>query len=175
VGHETDFTIADFVSDLRAPTPSAAAELAVPDKRELMYKLNSCMNSLCNTFAGDLKYRKNILSQCGNSLNTLNPVFLINQKRQYLDTVNFKIASLLKHKLDLNREKMLKYSLNLDSLSPLSVLGRGYSITCKTGCKTIMDDAGKVRKGDKVDVYLKKGYLKCSVEDVCEEENIIER
>lgn len=170
VGHETDFTIADFVSDLRAPTPSAAAELCVPDKKEIKFKLNTCSNALYSVLKSELEKRASLINQNKNLIFSLNPLFQINQRRQYLDSMSFKLASSIRYKLDMKRQSIKKCSTNLESLSPLSIISRGYSISYKSGTKNIVDDVRKVKSGDNVDIYVKNGTINCVVKNIEEEE-----
>lgn len=170
VGHETDFTISDFAADLRAPTPSAAAELCVPDKKSLIYKLNSCFDSLISLMAYNIKNKKYDYEQQKKLLYTLNPILQINQKRQYLDSMYQRLVSLMKYKLDMKRETIKKCSLNLDNLSPLSIISRGYAIAYMSDRNTIIDDVKRVKKGDNIDVLVNNGTLSCNVKDVTEED-----
>ena len=170
VGHETDFTIADFVSDLRAPTPSAAAELCVPDKSELIYKLNVYSNTLHKLILENYNKNHNRLTQYKAMIKSLSPVYLINQKKQYLDSLSFKLISLTRYKININKEILKKCSSNLESLSPLSVISRGYSITYISDTKIIVDDIKKVTKGNNIDVMVKNGTIKCCITSIREEE-----
>lgn len=169
VGHETDFTISDFVSDLRAPTPSAAAELCVPDKKELLYRIKNLNRTLANVLKANLDKRSGVLNRQQNGLLSMSPLFQVNQKRQYIDSINFKIITSIKHQLDMDREKILKCATNLQSLSPLSVLSRGYTISYISDSKEILDDVKKVKKGDNIDVLVNNGRINCRVEQVIEE------
>lgn len=166
VGHETDFTIADFVADLRAPTPSAAAELCVPDQNDVEYKLRMCMNSLINLISYDIKNKKAVLEQNKKIMQSLNPISQINQKRQYLDSVNNNLIYLMEHCIDMKREKLNEYKSSLEMLSPLSVISRGYSIAYSLGTNKVIDDIQKVNAGDMIDLQVKNGCIRCNVEDV---------
>lgn len=165
VGHETDFTIADFVADLRAPTPSAAAELCVPDKRELYYRVNSCLNSLYGAIQTNLEGDRSELKHLQKSLYSSSPISEINQKKQYIDSLSSVMESIINHKVELYREMLSKYSAALDSLSPLSVLGRGYSIAMKES-GDIIDDINKVRIGDNIDIAVSNGRINCTAEKI---------
>lgn len=170
VGHETDFTISDFVSDLRAPTPSAAAELSVPDKQELLYKVNSYYTTLCNALKTGADNKMSALKQHRNLLYSLSPLFQINQRRQYVDNLNYKLISLMKHKLDKGRDMVKNSGANLQSLSPLSILSRGYSITYLSECKSVVDDVNKINCGDNIDILVKNGIINCTVKKIGKEE-----
>lgn len=170
VGHETDFTIADFVADLRAPTPSAASELCVPDKNEILYKMNNYSRMLHNQIQVTVNNKKQVLSQQKKLLHSLNPIAQINQRKQYIDSLSYKLISLMSHKMDMKKEQLKNYVTNLESLSPLSVLSRGYSITYKSDVKQALSDIKNVKCGDNVDVFIKNGCMKCKVEHISEEE-----
>jgi exodeoxyribonuclease VII, large subunit len=173
VGHETDFTIADFVSDLRAPTPSAAAELCVPEKQELRYKINYCVNALYSSLNASLDSKKSTLKHLERSLSSFSPAIDISGKKQYIDSINYKLISVLRHKMDLYREVTAKYSSNLSSLSPLSVIDRGYSITSMGKEKKVIDDVDKVKVGDNINVTVKNGSITCSVREIRKGEVLI--
>ncbi|MDI6618142.1 MAG: exodeoxyribonuclease VII large subunit [Clostridiales bacterium] len=167
VGHETDFTIADFAADLRAPTPSAAAELCVPDKNDIIYKLNICLNSLFNIMLTYIDEKKSALNQCREMIKAFNPALFINQKRQYIDSLNSKLVSSIKYKIDLYNELIKKYCTNLNILSPLSIISRGYSITY-TEELDVVDDIKKVKVGDNINILVKNGYLDCTINELKE-------
>lgn len=170
VGHETDYTISDFAADLRAPTPSAAAELCVPDKKDVIYKLNTCFNSMASITEYNLSSRKSDLQQKKNMLYALNPLIQVNQKRQYLDLAYQRLVSVMKHKLDMGRESIKKYGAGLESLSPLSIISRGYSVAYASDTKKVIDDVKKVKKGDNIDILVNNGKIMCTVKDVLEED-----
>lgn len=129
VGHETDFTISDFVSDVRAPTPSAAAELAVPEKHSLQntidhlrYKLNLSINRV-------LDNKKNQLNLIKSSRALNRPVEDIRQKRQMIDHLNHRLTEGYKHKINLKKMEHLKMLARLDGINPLKMLAKGYALT----------------------------------------------
>lgn len=168
VGHETDFTISDFVSDLRAPTPSAAAELSVPDIMELSMKLNTYNNMLKKSIDMYISNKKRAVIQHKKIMDTINPILTINQKRQYLDNIYNNMISSINHRIDINKEYLKKNVSNLESLNPLSIMLRGYSITYKENTKEILSDIKDVNMGDNLDVHLKNGVVKCTVYDLVE-------
>ena len=168
VGNETDFTISDFVSDLRAPTPSAAAELCVPDTKELSMKINTYNGMLKKSMDIYLSNKKRELIQNKKIMDTVSPIFTINQKRQYLDNIYNNMVSFITHKLDINKEYLKKDISNLESLNPLSIMLRGYSITYKENTKEVLSDIKDVNIGDNLDVHLKNGVAKCAVSDLIE-------
>ena len=163
VGHETDFTIADMVADLRAPTPSAAAELAVPDKKELQKHLLNLENKLTAVIDQFIKKQRNRIELCLHSSLFQNPKDYINQSHQQLDYLD-KFLHQAMTKLQTKNKNRLSFLLaKLDSLSPLTTLERGYSICQKEG--QVIKDITKVDIAEKVEIVLNKGKLICSVEE----------
>lgn len=128
VGHETDFTIADFVSDLRAPTPSAAGELVVPNVADLNYKLDSYLMSLISTFNQAINKKKNELEHIRNKIISDSPISIINNDKQRLDMILKDLVKTINQNYNNKRKKLEYLGSKLDTLSPLSVLNRGYSI-----------------------------------------------
>ncbi len=137
VGHETDFTIADFVADMRAPTPSVAGELVVPQIDELNYRLSSNLLGLTNIFNQFIKMKKNELKYAHDKLLSNSPSNILNNNRQRLDIL---LKDLVRAMNQSNNEKENSLSFlgnKLDSLSPLGVLNRGYSIATDKDGKVI--------------------------------------
>ena len=133
VGHETDFSISDFVADLRAPTPSAAAELAVPNVADLIYTVDSYQNR----FKQSLKKKLDVMKLKYDSIMNLRvfkePMQKINEKSIVLDNLVKDMTNNISKKLEKNKSNFLNLVTKLDSLSPLKTLSRGYSITEKDG------------------------------------------
>ncbi len=164
VGHETDFTICDFVADLRAPTPSAAAELAVPDAREQKYYIESLKASLVTAVDVMIKELEYDLSGLVNSNVLQNPHKIIENCEMYLDTLNMRMNENFK---DIYNEQYSLFTMicsKLDALSPLKVLSRGYSIV-KTDNKIIMN-ANDLALGDVVDLQFANGEAKATITEV---------
>jgi exodeoxyribonuclease VII large subunit len=207
VGHETDYTISDFVADLRAPTPSAAAELVVKDKREIKNTLRFLESRLGNEVFQILQEGKTHLSHLKKRLKdprkTIEEYFLrvedlfnrflflsswiVNRKREkqlhlheglLIRTPNQKVKSLrrfisenekrllqtIKHSIESWRQRLEGMMGQLESLSPLSILQRGYSITRKIPSLEILRESDQVKEGDQVEVRLFRGTLVCGVE-----------
>ena len=133
VGHETDFTIADFVADLRAPTPSAAAELAVPDVYELKQKLNTYRNRLKMALSKNLQIARLRYEKCMSSSIFREPTRYINENYIRIDNYIKQLVNLVKVKYEKEKTNYIKIVTRLDTLSPLKTLTRGYSITEKDG------------------------------------------
>jgi len=127
VGHETDFTIADFVSDLRAPTPSAAAELAVADIHLIEERIYSYSYSLNQMFDRIIYNKRNLLEKYNLKLNYLNPINQINDKRQRTMDLEDKLNYAIKNKLKYKKHELAILCERLNGLSPLSKLSQGYA------------------------------------------------
>ncbi len=169
VGHETDFTIADFVGDVRAPTPSAAAELAVPKLDVLKENLDNTYKKMYNQFIVVKNNKQNQLSLLKKDLNYNNPITKLNQNRQILDYIFKELNQNINIQL-INCNNILKYIGNkLNLLSPLASLDRGYNISIdkdKKVIKSVLD----VKNGDIVDIILKDGIINTKVENIKEGE-----
>ena len=129
VGHETDFTIADFVADLRAPTPSAAAELAVPRIEDIEEKLNTTRNRFKNALSRKVELMKLRYQKCMAGKAFKDPIQKINEKYILLDTIIKKMEYTIVGKVKDEKTKMIKSISKLDALSPLKTLSRGYTVT----------------------------------------------
>jgi exodeoxyribonuclease VII large subunit len=212
VGHETDFTICDFVADLRAPTPSVAAELAVPERKELLAQTDNLRQRLINGYNRYLAESRDHL--CGLQDRLKDPRRILIDRRIYLDDLQERIGMSLRHEnkhwldkiqklelslhhqspayrikenkfllsniqksiidclngqLNFRKEKLLKNSAMLDSLSPLNVLHRGYSITQKFMTKDIIRQADSLQTGERVNIRLARGSLQAQVEKIFQE------
>ncbi len=155
VGHETDFTIADFVADLRAPTPSAAAELAVPEISKVEEMITSYQNRYRLALKKKIEYMKLRYEKCMQSRVYKEPMQGINEKYQVLDIYIKSIINSVNHKITVSRKDFMNMVMKLDTLSPLKTLGRGYSIISKNGkmIKSVKD----LKVGDKVELKLSDG------------------
>lgn len=212
VGHETDFTICDFAADLRAPTPSAAAELAVPDAAELISRvksyevrlINNCRRLLVNRSESlkdmqermkdprrilidlqihfdDLRERilkgwarqeQSLQSRIGHveiCLHNQSPAGRITEKRFLLDNYRKDIVSNFTHKIAACREQLQKNLAILNSLNPLHVLQRGYSITRRLSSGKVIHETSELRCGETVDVNLAHGHFHAEIEKIFRE------
>jgi exodeoxyribonuclease VII large subunit len=164
VGHETDFTICDFVADLRAPTPSAAAELATPDVMEQKYYISTLKYNVEASFKSyieDLSYDLNKLT---NSHVLLNPEKVIENCELYIDSLNEQINDNVKQLIVNYSSSFAVLCSKLDSLSPLKVLSRGYSIVKKDN--NILIDVSKLKKDDVVTIQFENGTAKAEIIEV---------
>lgn len=162
VGHETDFTISDFVADLRAPTPSAAAELAVPDKAELLNNLNFLLKHCNQAMADILSGKRNELEYITSSIYLKNPLMLIRQKQMQFDSVTSRIRNSALLTLAEEKTRFAKAASALDSLSPFKVLARGYSVVTDADGK-IISASKDIRKDDIINIKFSKGNAECIV------------
>lgn len=162
VGHETDFTISDFVADLRAPTPSAAAELAVPDKAELLNNLNFLFKHCNQAMVDILSGKRNELEYITSSVYLKNPLMLIRQKQMQFDSVTSRIRNSVLLTLAEEKTKFAKVASALDSLSPIKVLARGYSVVTDTDGK-IISESENLKKDDIINIKFSKGNAECIV------------
>ena len=168
VGHETDFTICDFVSDLRAPTPSAAAELAVPDIREQKYYIASLKDAIENYFKSYIDGVSYDLDKLVNSKILQKPENITENCELYIDSLYERLCKSFKIYLT---EKLNYFAIlcsKLDSLSPLKVLSRGYAIIKKDD--TVILDADNLATGDIITFQLKGGTAKAEIIEVQRDE-----
>jgi exodeoxyribonuclease VII large subunit len=169
VGHETDFTIVDFVADVRAATPSAAAELAVPDKEELRLRLQNLAARSQQGIRTILEQRRQALSTLARRRPFTAPEAFFNDKRLLLDGYARDLERSITQNLGQWRSKLSLQAGRLDTLSPLAVLQRGYSIVFAEDGR-IVKGAGEVSRGERIRVKLARGQLGCLIEDVEEGE-----
>jgi exodeoxyribonuclease VII large subunit len=167
VGHETDVTIADFVADLRAPTPSAAAELAVNDYTAFVTRLTDYGKKLTREIELKLSDYQNRVKQLKLRLFYASPVYQLKQKRQNLMDAEQKLAQQMDRILREKRHKLEVYIARLEGLSPLSKLSKGYALITGEDRKPIQS-VQKVRKDEILTVSLLDGEIKTCVEEVCE-------
>ena len=161
VGHETDFSISDFVADLRAPTPSAAAELAVPDIDELKIKLNSYNNRYKVALKKQLEYKRLKYEKCMTRRVFKEPLQRINESYLHVDTQAKNIENKFKLKIMQKRSEFQNVVEKIDALSPLKTLSRGYSIMEKNG--KIVKSKKELNIGDEVNIKLYEGTTKAKI------------
>ena len=161
VGHETDFSISDFVADLRAPTPSAAAELAVPDVYEVKQKINSYQNRLRLSLVKKVEIMKLRYEKCMSSRVFKEPLRNINDNYLKVDTYIKKLENIIKTKQKEEKTKYVELVAKLDTLSPLKSLTRGYSLVEKNN--NIIKSAKDVNTGDKIDLKFSDGTKQAEI------------
>lgn len=168
VGHETDFTLCDFAASVRAPTPSAAAELAVPESSELKRKINNVnarMELLCEQ---RIKILKEKLTALSNSRVLTNPMNFIDDRKMALGMTEDKLITRMNTLLERKKSSLVSHAAKLDALNPLSVVARGYSAVFDNEGKLIKS-ISQTKKGDMVSFMVTDG--KISAEVVCAEKN----
>ena len=161
VGHETDFTIADFVADLRAPTPSAAAELAVPDIEEIKRKLETYNQRYKISLKKKIEFMKLRYQKCMSSKVFTEPTAKIKEQYINLDIIIKNLENLITNKVKDAKTKSIELISKLEALSPLKTLTRGYSIAQKDG-KTIKS-VKKLKTNDEIDIRFTDGKIKTKV------------
>ena len=161
VGHETDFTIADFVADLRAPTPSAAAELAVPNISDVLYTISTYQNRYRVALKRKLELMKMRYEKCMTRRVFKEPLQKINEKSISLDMLVKSIQNSINQKVTKARAESIKLIAKLDALSPLKTLSRGYIIAEKDG--KIISNVDEANVDDILELTLKNGKLKTKV------------
>ena len=162
VGHETDFTISDFVADLRAPTPSAAAELAVPDIQELTLKLYAYQNRLKQALTRKLELMRLRYEKCMQSRAFTGALQKINEQYIIIDMKIKLMENIITQKLQNKKANLQELVIQLDTLSPLKTLARGYSIIYKEG--TRVKKTTDLKPQDKITIRLQDGETRAVVE-----------
>lgn len=168
VGHETDFTICDFVADLRAPTPSAAAELTVPDQEEIKTQIRSYQKKMGYAVEAVLHSKELRLQRLMQSRELRNPQEFIEKHRMYLDNIQEKLNRLSSDRLAHEQKRFAELMAKLDALNPMKVLSRGYAV--------VQDSQGKIIRsikdtevGQNLDIQISDGRLDCIVQGKKEE------
>ena len=176
VGHETDFTICDFAADLRAPTPSAAAELAVPDITEVMAGVRDMLARLNSSLSMKLAYCRQYLDRLSSSVSLMRPESILEPHRITLKEYTDRLNNAGKSKLSDSRQELALLASTLDALSPLRILSRGYSFV--SGESGQINSVRKLSSGSVVTIRFSDGEADAEVKDIrenaqdAEEENI---
>ena len=165
VGHETDFSISDFVADLRAPTPSAAAELAMPEAGEVKRKLHNVIDRMSLVTENRIKGLRRDLDALASCPQMQSQMRLIDDRRMAILNLDREMESLMKSLMERKKSSLLQGAAKLDALSPLAVLGRGYSALFNEKGETIHKNE-QIKAGDKVIVRLSDGTAKAEILEV---------
>ena len=168
VGHESDFTICDFVADRRAPTPSAAAELAVPDGNELMRRLEAVANKLGTTLLQKIQNGKNNLKYLRESGVLSSAAPLLSEKRMGLLYLARQMDTDMNNAVRLSATGLSSVAARLESLNPLSVLSRGYSVTSDAEGNAIRS-VSDVKQNDEISIRVRDGKIKATVKSINKE------
>ncbi|HRP87897.1 MAG TPA: exodeoxyribonuclease VII large subunit, partial [Gammaproteobacteria bacterium] len=164
-GHEVDFTIADFAADRRAPTPSGAAEIAVPDAAEWLARLNKDAGRLRNAMAQRLRVKAERLAWQTRRLAVAHPGHRLRPHGQRLDELERRLATVLGRTLQALRARCEAAARTLHAVSPLATLGRGYAIVTRADDGAILRAAAEVAVGERIRVRLAAGSLTAAVAD----------
>lgn len=164
VGHETDFTICDFVSDERAPTPSAAAEIATPNLADLLREQDLMAKRMTNSINNRIILEKHRLRSSMDRFSQYADRYMLGDRYIALDMILDKIDSSFTKYIQKKREEMNLYGVKMSSLNPFSIFDRGYSIAEKEG--RIVSTIRDIDQGDKLKINFKDGKLDCQVVDI---------
>jgi len=164
VGHEPDVTIADFVADARASTPSNAAEIAVPDQNELRRRVGVLRERMEQNESARLAALRRRLAELARKRALTDPGAFIADKRLLLDYTRKNLAALAQRQVAERQRRYAALCAALDAMSPLKVLGRGYAVA-RAADGRVLRSAAEAAPGDRIDVTLGEGSLKCTVTD----------
>jgi len=164
VGHEPDVTIADFVADLRAATPSNGAELAVPDQNEIAMSLLSMKERLNQGIGYRLKKERQVLERLSASRVMTDPKVYFREKRLLLDYQCRRLTHAAERSVSAQRERMARCAAALDAMSPLKVLGRGYAIAQKEDGR-VLSSVKNAAAGERFSLRLSDGTLPCRIDE----------
>lgn len=165
VGHETDFTICDFVADMRAPTPSAAAELAVPDANELQYALSALKNRMFLNVSSGIADRRSRLEYLTSKGALKSPDEMLSNRSQRLDTAFSKMLSSYENCIGGKKVEFISAATALSKLDPMSVLMRGFAFVSDKNGKNVYSSQA-LAKGDKINVRFHDGSAVCEVKEI---------
>jgi exodeoxyribonuclease VII large subunit len=163
VGHETDFTIADFVADRRAPTPSAAAEIVSPDREELKIRLRTTVASMAVDVRGRLDETRRVLAQQLERLRLASPTAQLANARQRVDDLQRRLAGELSHDLALKLAGVARLKATLEAVGPPAVLARGYALVTRQPDAALVRSAADVVPGDSIWVRVQDGSFGAEV------------
>ncbi|MCF0120737.1 MAG: exodeoxyribonuclease VII large subunit [Oscillospiraceae bacterium] len=163
VGHEPDVTISDFVADLRAATPSNAAELAVWDQAEVRDALDSLETRLAHAMRRKFDSLRSRVDELSSRRVMIAPEVYVQDKRLYLDRMQDRLSSAQLRAVSRQREKYARLAASLDAMSPLKVLGRGYAIAAHEN-GAIIRSAKEVKSGDRIKIRLKEDEISCTAD-----------
>jgi len=166
VGHEIDFTISDFVADLRVPTPSAAAELVIAAKSELQGTIETLSSKLSSAISERISSLRNRLRLCEKSYVFQAPRNMVRQHQQLLDELESRLQRSFQHRIELIRNRLGAVAGKLESLSPLAILARGYSVIMRERDGAVVSAAAQVIHGDIVRARLHRGGFTASVREI---------
>ena len=161
VGHETDFTLCDFAADLRAPTPSAAAELATPDADEIKLRLDELIGRAEGIALSVLNVKRGAVSELSKRLELSSPSGRLELERKQLSLVSERLEQTIARTIQKNRERFSVLATELGAINPLAVLGRGYSYSQKDG--SVVASIEQISVGDKIDIRFSDGIAEAEI------------
>lgn len=161
VGHETDFTLCDFAADLRAPTPSAAAELATPDADEIKLRLDELIGRAEGIALSVLNIKRKAVSELSKRLELSSPSGRLELERKQLSLVSERLEQTIARTIQKNRERFSVLATELGAINPLAVLGRGYSYSQKDG--SVVASIEQISVGDKIDIRFSDGIAEAEI------------
>ena len=168
VGHEPDVTISDYVADLRAATPSNAAELAVPDQAALLQSMDSAASAMASYLARQLRSSRQRLATLSRSPALMSPTGYLNQRRTNLEHLKTRLIAAQSQQLQRRRQRFVGCTAKLDAMSPLKVLTRGYSIVHQQD-GSILRSVSQTEPGREIQVKLTDGSLNAVVSRIQED------
>ena len=168
VGHEPDVTISDYVADLRAATPSNAAELAVPDQAALQQSMDAAASAMASALSGKLRHARQRLHVLAKSPALVSPTGYLEQRQQSLEHLKSRLIGAQMQQIQRKKQRYIGNTAKLDAMSPLKVLTRGYSIVSADD-GTIVRSVRQTAPGREVQVMLSDGSLRATVSDIKEE------
>ncbi len=171
VGHETDFTIADFVADLRAPTPSAAAELAVNDYRSVVESVSAYRQRMYRAMSTHLDFYRSRLANFSTKFGYLSPEYRLREQRQRLADTESSLQNAMEGKLKENRHRLSLYVERFTGLSPLRKLNQGFSYVADREKRTLTS-VKQVKNGDTIYISVTDGTIEAKVNSIKKEERI---
>ncbi len=164
VGHERDVTIADLVADVRAATPSNAAELAIPDVREVRRVLEGALARAKSLLTAKVTGYRKILEALSSRPCLTRPDWSLVENREKLISLNTRLDEAIEQVLSTKRARFRELVLKMDALSPLKVLARGWSLARVLPHKTVLKDSSQVRPGSRIEITLRRGLVECTVD-----------
>ena len=163
VGHEIDFTISDFVADLRAPTPSAAAELVVPHKQDVLAQISFLQNRIYSTILQWISTNREKLEYIRSGYGFKRPMDLVSQYRQRIDEIRRLYSLFLKHRLQSDQNQFEQLQRQLISLNPESILKRGYCLCLDQEGEHIIQKVTDLSENEQIRVQFYRGGIKANV------------
>ncbi len=166
VGHEIDYTISDFVADVRAETPTAAAEMVLRDRRELLEQIKSFSRIMSNKLTGRLRESRRRLDRVLDSRILQQPRRVFEPLAQRLDDLFNHLRQRMGNQVRLGRERLQGRAAQLEALSPLKVMGRGYSLVYRLPGRDLLSKSAGLKPGDELEIVFHKGGAECEVKKI---------